>query len=121
MESVADALDAAHAQGLVHRDVKPGNVLLSSAGHVYVADFGLSRRTAETAALTESGQVVGTLDYVSPEQIENRDVSAATDVYALSCVLFAHLQGEPPRASERNEALSGRDRRCRGEGDGEGA
>ena len=124
LERVADALDGAHKRGLVHRDVKPGNVLLSDDGHVYLSDFGLTRRTEETAALTESGQFVGTLDYVSPEQIENKDVSAATDVYALACVLFecltgevpfrgdskmgvmfAHLQSEPPSASERNPEL----------------
>lgn len=124
VERVADALDAAHTQGLVHRDVKPGNVLISTAGHVYLADFGLTRRTEETASLTETGQVVGTLDYVAPEQIENKGVSAATDVYSLACVLFeslagevpfqadstmgmlfAHLQNEPPSASESNPEL----------------
>ena len=124
LERVADALDAAHKRGLVHRDVKPGNVLLSDEGHVYLSDFGLTRRTEETKALTESGQFVGTLDYVSPEQIENTEVSAQTDVYALACVLFecltgtvpfksdsgvgviyAHLEGEPPLASEVNPDL----------------
>ena len=130
---VADALDAAHTQGLIHRDVKPGNVLISSEGHVYLSDFGLTRRTEEDAPLTESGQFVGTIDYVAPEQIESKGVSAQTDVYALSGVLFecltgerpfrgdstlgmlfAHLQNDPPKASERVEDIEARRRRARG-------
>ena len=124
LERVAVALDAAHAKELVHRDVKPGNVLISSAGDVYLSDFGLTRHRDESGALTETGQVVGTLDYLAPEQIESREVSAETDVYALACVLFeclaggvpfegdskfgvmfAHLQGERPSVSERVEGL----------------
>ena len=100
VERVAVALDAAHAKGLVHLDVKPGNVLLSSAGDVYLSDFGLTRRRNEAGESTETGEVVGTLDYLAPEQIEIREVSPQTDVYALACVLFECLTGSVPFAGD---------------------
>ena len=96
---VGDALDAAHARGLVHRDVKPANVLLEGAdgsGHAYLTDFGLTRHAASGAGLTKTGQWVGTLDYVAPEQIEGREVDARSDVYALGCVVYEMLTGEVP-------------------------
>jgi serine/threonine protein kinase/uncharacterized RDD family membrane protein YckC len=96
---IARALDAAHASGLVHRDVKPGNVLIADRGggeHVYLTDFGLTKRSASDSALTGTGQWVGTLDYVAPEQIEGRRVDGRTDVYALGCVLFEALTGHVP-------------------------
>jgi uncharacterized RDD family membrane protein YckC len=96
---VAQALDAAHERGLVHRDVKPGNVLIADRGgseHVYLTDFGLTKRSASDSALTGTGQWVGTLDYVAPEQIEGRRVDGRTDVYALGCVLFEALTGGVP-------------------------
>jgi uncharacterized RDD family membrane protein YckC len=96
---VAQALDAAHERGLVHRDVKPGNVLIADRGggeHVYLTDFGLTKRSASDSALTGTGQWVGTLDYVAPEQIEGRRVDGRTDVYALGCVLFEALTGAVP-------------------------
>jgi YVTN family beta-propeller protein len=97
----AGALDVAHARGLVHRDVKPANVLLadedgSGPRHVYLADFGLTKQASSESGLTETGQFVGTADYIAPEQIEHGDVGAWTDVYALACVLFECLTGEPP-------------------------
>jgi tRNA A-37 threonylcarbamoyl transferase component Bud32 len=104
VERVAGALDAAHAQGLVYRDVKPGNVLISEAGHVYLSDFGLTRSTEGSGALTDSGQLVGTADYVAPEQIENTSVSPATDVYALACVAFECLTGERPFSGDGGPA-----------------
>jgi serine/threonine-protein kinase len=93
---VAAALDAAHGAGLVHRDVKPGNVLLEDTGRVYLTDFGLSRLEAGGGDLTETGRWMGTVDYASPEQLEARRTDARSDVYALGCVLYATLTGEPP-------------------------
>ena len=96
---IAGALDAAHARGLVHRDVKPGNVLLTGSGedeHAYLTDFGLAREAASDTGLTNTGQWMGTADYVAPEQIEGGTVSARTDVYSLGCVLFELLTGDVP-------------------------
>ena len=92
---VADALDAAHALGIVHRDVKPGNVLLDSA-RAYLTDFGLTRTMSAQTALTMQGQFVGTIDYVPPEQIKGGPLDARTDVYALGCVLYHCLTGAAP-------------------------
>ena len=95
ISQVASGLDAAHAAGLVHRDVKPANVLLS-AEHVYLADFGLSRLQAADERFTESGAWVGTVDYMSPEHLRGDGGDARSDVYALGCVLYAALTGTPP-------------------------
>jgi Protein kinase domain len=93
---VAEALDAAHRAGLVHRDVKPGNILIASGDHAYLTDFGLTKRAASESALTKTGQLVGTVDYVAPEQIEGFRVDARSDVYALACVLYHLLTGQVP-------------------------
>ena len=97
---VASALDAAHVEGLVHRDVKPGNILLSSPGtsleRAYLADFGITKRMDTREALTRTGQFVGTVDYVAPEQILGQPVDGRTDVYSLGCVLYRCVSGAPP-------------------------
>jgi Tol biopolymer transport system component len=111
VRQVAAALDAAHEQGLVHRDVKPGNVLLarqrgSEAGeHVYLSDFGLTKRSASDSGITGTGQFVGTLDYAAPEQFKGGTPDARTDVYSLGCVLFECLTGRPPFTSENDAGL----------------
>src|SRR5919204_2508678 len=99
VEQVADALDAAHAAGLVHRDVKPGNILVASGvdgEHAYVCDFGLARHVSSVSSLTSERGFVGTIDYVPPEQIEGGAIDARADVYSLGCVLFECVIGERP-------------------------
>jgi outer membrane protein assembly factor BamB len=93
---VADALDAAHERGLAHRDVKPSNVLVDSRGHAYLADFGLSRRLGEAASELGAAQSLGTVDYVSPEQIRGEELDGRADVYSLGCLLHECLTGAPP-------------------------
>ncbi len=104
---VAYALAAAHARGLVHRDVKPANVLIAEGGdgraeHVYLTDFGIARLADEERGLTRTGVFVGTLSYAAPERIQGERAGPAADIYALGCVLFETLTGRPPfnRATE---------------------
>ena len=95
--AVASALDAAHEGGLVHRDVKPANILISGEGdheQVYLADFGLTKRLGSVGSLTRTGAWVGTPDYVAPEQIKAEPVDGRADVYSLGCVLYEMLVGE---------------------------
>ena len=107
VSQVAAALDAAHTRGLVHRDVKPGNVLVSGdpgAEHVYLTDFGITKRMADTSGLTASGMLVGTVDYLAPEQILGRRADARSDIYALGCMLYEVLAGTVPFPRETEVA-----------------
>ena len=92
---VAEALDAAAAKGLVHRDVKPSNILLDTAGRSYLADFGLSKE-ASAHGMVESSHFAASVEYVAPEQVAREPVGPTADVYALGCVLFECLTGSPP-------------------------
>jgi hypothetical protein len=97
LTDVGDALDAAHALGLVHRDVKPANILVSGEPeheHVYLTDFGLTKRLGSVGALTRTGSWVGTPDYVAPEQIQGHNVDCRADIYSLGCVLYEMLTGD---------------------------
>jgi serine/threonine protein kinase len=97
LSQVASALDAAHARGLVHRDIKPGKVLIADSDHAYLTDFGLTKHlSASSAGMTATGMWVGTLDYVAPEQVSGGTVDARSDVYSLGCVLFQMLTGRVP-------------------------
>ncbi|MFG3496640.1 serine/threonine-protein kinase [Streptomyces sp. NPDC047886] len=108
---VASALDAAHAHDLVHRDVKPGNILIDEGTHsehpehVYLTDFGLTKKSLSLTGFTTVGQFVGTLDYVAPEQISGRPVDGRCDVYSLGCVVFETLTGAPPFRRDDDMAL----------------
>ena len=123
VDQVAGALDAAHAHGIVHRDVKPENVLIEN-DRCYLTDFGLTKRISSASGLTARGQFVGTIDYMAPEQIEGRPVDGRADVYALGClmyhvlggtvpyqkdsevsVIYAHLQETPPALTTRRPDL----------------
>jgi serine/threonine protein kinase/WD40 repeat protein len=109
ISAVASALDAAHAAGLVHRDVKPGNMLVDvrpgRPDHVYLSDFGLTRKERSSTGLTSMGYFLGTLDYCAPEQIQGLGADARTDEYALACAAFVLLSGEPPFSREEGPAV----------------
>ncbi|GAA2147339.1 hypothetical protein GCM10009760_38150 [Kitasatospora kazusensis] len=108
---VASALDAAHAHDLVHRDVKPGNILIAEGTdsdhpeHVYLTDFGLTKKSLSLTGLTTVGQFVGTLDYVAPEQISGKPVDGRCDVYSLGCVVYEEFTGAPPFRRDDDLAL----------------
>jgi hypothetical protein len=107
VEQVAGALDEAHARGLVHRDVKPGNVIVEQrrdSEQAYLTDFGLTKQMDATSGVTATGRWVGTIDYASPEQIKGKNVDARSDVYALGCVLFVALTGKLPFEREADVA-----------------
>jgi serine/threonine-protein kinase len=123
LSAVADALDAAHAAGVIHRDIKPANVLMDPGPRAYLTDFGLARDPTGFA-LTAPGQVLGTIDYMAPELLEGVRIGPATDIYALACLAvevltgqvpfprdndaattYAHVMGSPPSVSERRPEL----------------
>ncbi|WP_460370768.1 serine/threonine-protein kinase, partial [Actinocorallia lasiicapitis] len=113
LNQIAAALDAAHEHGLVHRDVKPANVLVSGGGsdsgehpeHVYLTDFGLTKSATSMSGLTSQGQFVGTPRYISPEQITGDQVDGRCDQYALACVAYEMLAGVPPFTKDSQLAL----------------
>jgi serine/threonine protein kinase len=113
-EQIGNALDSAHRAGLVHRDVKPANILIATGeqprhalgDHVYLTDFGLTKRAAElSGGLTGTGHFLGTVAYVSPEQIQGKPVGPATDIYALGCMLYECLTGWPPFRRDDDAAM----------------
>jgi serine/threonine protein kinase len=101
---LASALDAAHEAGLVHRDVKPANVLVTKADHVYLTDFGLTKRVAADTEATRTGVVLGTLNYMAPEQIRGQAIGPFTDIYSLGCMIVHLLTGQVPFPVETEEA-----------------
>ena len=112
LEQVARALDAAHGRGLVHRDVKPANVLLDPsaadevADHAYLTDFGLTKQTGSESGLTKAGSFLGTLAYMAPEQIDGRDVDGRADQYSLACMAFEALTGQQPFRRDQEIAVA---------------
>lgn len=98
---VAQGLDALHRAGVLHRDVKPSNVLLDDAGSAALTDFGLARG-ADSTQLTRDGQLVGTVHYLAPELIEGSPAGSASDIYAFACLLYECLTGAPPFAGRRD-------------------
>ena len=102
---VASALDAAHEQGLVHRDVKPSNILIDASDRAYLADFGLSRLSSDPAKAPEIAASLGTIDYVAPEQIRGDAIDGRADVYSLGCVLYECLTGSAPFSIRSDVAL----------------
>ncbi|MFE2129987.1 serine/threonine-protein kinase [Streptomyces amritsarensis] len=108
---VASALDAAHDHELVHRDVKPGNILVAAGPdrdhpeHIYLTDFGLTKKSLSLSGFTTAGEFVGTLDYMAPEQIAGRPVDGRCDLYSLACVVYESLAGGPPFEREEDAAL----------------
>ena len=108
LSQIAEALDAAHEKGLVHRDVKPSNVLIAAAAgreHCYLADFGLTKRTGSLSGVSVAGEIVGTLEYVAPEQITGNALDERADVYSLGCVLYECLTGQSPFPRATDVAL----------------
>jgi len=99
VDAVGAALDAAHQSGLVHRDVKPANILVTGQGekeHIYLTDFGVTKQLGEGGGLTRTGGWVGTADYVAPEQVQGKPIDGRADIYSLGCVIYEMLTGKVP-------------------------
>jgi serine/threonine protein kinase len=104
LTAVADALDAAHAAGVVHRDVKPANVLLDPGPRIFLGDFGLAR-DPQGVALTAPGQVLGSIDYMAPELLDGEGIGPATDIYGLACMAVETLTGQVPYVKDTDAAV----------------
>lgn len=105
-QAVCDALAAAHAQGVIHRDIKPGNIMLTPSGQVKVADFGIARLTTSAETIEQTAAVLGTAAYLSPEQAQGRPVDARSDLYSLGCVLYEMVTGRPPFVGDSPVAVA---------------
>ena len=105
VEQIGEALDEAHARGLVHRDVKPANILLDRDGQAYLSDFGLAKHASSASSLTGDHAFVGTIAYVAPEQIRGEEIDGRADVYSLGCVLYEALAGRLPFDRETELAV----------------
>src|SRR6185503_10210190 len=106
ISQVAEALAHAHRQGIIHRDVKPANILISAEGDPLLTDFGIAKIYEETLQLTSDGMMVGTPTYMAPEQLQGQPVDPRTDIYALGVVLYQALTGEPPFIAETPLAVA---------------
>src|SRR3954454_21229225 len=103
LSQVADALDVAHSQGLLHRDIKPGNIMIAAGDHCFLTDFGLSKNvSSDSIALTAQGEFVGTIDYTAPELVLGKEADSRLDVYSLGCLFYECLAGQPPFPKERD-------------------
>ena len=110
VRQLAGALEAAHARGLIHRDIKPGNIMVTTmdgegTDHVYLMDFGLTKHGGSKSGLTATGAFIGTIDYIAPEQIEGKAIDARTDIYAVGCVLYECLTGHVPFEKDAGVAV----------------
>src|SRR3954453_23119237 len=105
LAQIGEALDEAHAGGLVHRDVKPANILLGADGRAFLSDFGLAKHASSASSLTGDHAFVGTIAYVAPEQIRGEEIDGRADVYSLACVLYEALAGRAPFDRESELAV----------------
>ncbi len=106
MEQVADALDYAHGQGFLHRDVKPANILFRDSGDALVADFGIAKAMGSNTEMTDVGEVLGTPVYMSPEQSRGKNVDGRSDLYSLAVIIFQILTGKPPYSGDTSLAIA---------------
>jgi len=105
-EAVSQALTAAHAQGVIHRDIKPGNIMITPSGDVKVADFGIARVIAGAETIAQTAAVLGTAAYLSPEQAQGQPVDQRSDLYSLGCVLYEMVAGRPPFTGDSPVAVA---------------